>query len=322
MTHDLEANSRELERRRRFAELLLESIPSGVISLASDGRIQRVNQALTKIFPGVPVAEAGRLEDLLSREDTAELRYLMKRARRTGVASRQMELKRGGRTFHLSVTVAALEETVTSGFVVVIEDTSELLRAQRAAAWHEVARRVAHEIKNPLTPISLCADRIARQLKRFHPPPETERILRECATTISKEVESVRTLVDEFSQFSRFPAAQKAPGDLNQIVEEAMAVFHGRLEGIEVRTDLAPSLPAVFVDREQMKRVVVNLVDNAAEDGDHGVSLGRGGGTDDCRYRLRDFSRGPGEAVPAVLFHKRQGNRVGAGDCQPHPRRS
>ncbi len=265
MTHDLEANSLELERRRRFAELLLESIPSGVISLASDGRIQRVNRALTRIFPDESVAQAGRLEDLLSREDTAELRYLMKRARRTGVASRQLELKRGGMTLHLSVTVAALEEKVTSGFVVVIEDTSELLRAQRASAWHEVARRVAHEIKNPLTPISLCADRINRQLDRLDPPSDSRRILRECAGIISKEVESVRGLVDEFSQFARFPTAQRAPAELNQIVEEALAVFHGRLEGIEVRTDLTPALPAVFVDREQFKRVVVNLVDNAAE---------------------------------------------------------
>lgn len=265
MTHDLEANSRELESRRRFAELLLESIPSGVISVSSDGRIQKVNRALARIFPEEAVAQAARLEDLLSREDTAELRYLMKRARRTGVASRQLELKQGGRTLHVSVTVAALEEKVTSSLVVVMEDTSELLRAQRAAAWHEVARRVAHEIKNPLTPISLSADRIARHLDRNAFPPESTRVLRECASTISKEVESVRTLVDEFSQFARFPAAQKAPTDLNQIVEEALNVFHGRLEGIDVRTDLAASLPPIFVDPEQLKRVVVNLVDNAAE---------------------------------------------------------
>lgn len=265
MTHDLETNSRELERRRRFAELLLESIPTGVISLASDGHIQRINRALARIFPGEAVEHASRLEDLLSREDTAELRYLMKRARRTGVASRQLELKRGDRTFNLSVTVAALEEKVTSGFVVVIEDTSELLRAQKAAAWHEVARRVAHEIKNPLTPISLCADRIVRQLDRLDAPSETQRIVTECAAIIAKEVESVRGLVDEFSQFARFPAAQKAPANLNQVVEDALAVFHGRLEEVEVHTDLAPSLPVVFIDSEQFKRVIVNLVDNAAE---------------------------------------------------------
>ena len=148
----------------------------------------------------------------------------------------------------------------------VLEDTSELLRAQKAAAWHEVARRIAHELKNPLTPIALCAERIARQLDRgARRPPESQRILRECAATISREVESVKTLADEFSQFSRFPAAQPVPCDLNEIVRNALDVFAGRLDGIDLRVDLAPDLPPVNVDPEQFKRVVVNLVDNAAE---------------------------------------------------------
>jgi len=140
-----------------------------------------------------------------------------------------------------------------------------LLRAQKAAAWHEVARRVAHEIKNPLTPIALSADRIARQLDRLDLPPYADRILHECAATISKSVESVKTLVDEFSQFARFPSAQPVRSDLNEIVEEALAVFKDRLDGISIQTSFAPGLPAVNVDREQFLRVVVNLVDNAAE---------------------------------------------------------
>jgi two-component system, NtrC family, nitrogen regulation sensor histidine kinase NtrY len=146
-----------------------------------------------------------------------------------------------------------------------VEDTSELLRAQKAAAWQEVARRIAHEIKNPLTPISLCADRIERQLRKIALAPETEAILNECASTIQQEVQTVKTLVDEFSQFSRFPAAQPVPADLNEIVDSAMAVFADRLDGIRVSLDLALKLPWVLADREQMKRVIVNLVDNAAE---------------------------------------------------------
>jgi two-component system, NtrC family, nitrogen regulation sensor histidine kinase NtrY len=149
--------------------------------------------------------------------------------------------------------------------VLVVEDTSELLRAQKAAAWHEVARRVAHEIKNPLTPIALCADRISRHLDRYPSSPDAIRILRECSTTIAREVESVKTLVDEFSQFSRFPAAQPAPSDLNEIVESALVVFAGRLDGIDLQKDLAPALPLVNVDPEHFRRVVVNLVDNAAD---------------------------------------------------------
>ena len=265
MTQELEASSQELDRRRRFTEAILESIPTGVISIGPDGSIQRVNQALSKIFPASLVAKAVRLEDLFSREDTAELKYLMKRARRTGASSRQMELRTEKRKLHLAVTVSALEERLTSGYVVVVEDTSELLRAQKAAAWHEVARRVAHEIKNPLTPIALSAERMSRQLEKAELSPAAGRIVRECIETIAKSLESVKMLVDEFSTYARFPSAQPVRSDLNDIVSRALAVFTGRLDGISIRTNLTPDLPLVNLDREQFQRVVVNLVDNAAE---------------------------------------------------------
>jgi PAS domain S-box-containing protein len=265
MTRALEVNGRELERRRRFTEAILESIPTGVLSLSSDGSIQKVNPALSKILPPEKVAAATRLEDLFARDDTAEIKYMMKRARRTGMASRQLELKTERGTLHLAATVSALDDKLTSGFVLVLEDTSELLRAQKAAAWQEVARRVAHEIKNPLTPIGLCGERIARQLDRVEAPPDVSRILRECAATIANEVQSVKALVNEFSQLSGFPTAQPALSDLNEVIESALGAFDGRLEGMELRKDLAPGLPQVNIDREQFKRVLVNLVDNAAE---------------------------------------------------------
>ena len=129
----------------------------------------------------------------------------------------------------------------------------------------EVARRIAHEIKNPLTPISLCADRIARQLSRISLPEESRAILEECALIIQQEVQTVKTLVDEFSQFSRFPAAQPVPADLNEIVESARNVFAGRLDLIDVSVSLDRNIPAVLADRELLKRVIVNLIDNAAE---------------------------------------------------------
>ena len=265
MTRELESNSRELDARRRFTEAILESIPTGVISVSADGRIQRVNRALRHIFPEEQVNRATRLEDLFSRDDSAEMRYLMKRARRTGMASRQWEFRAQGQTRHVSVTVSALEEKLRSGFVIVVEDTSDLLRAQKAAAWHEVARRIAHEIKNPLTPIALSAERISRQLDRARVSADVARIMRECTETISMEVESVKNLVNEFSQFARFPAAQPVRCDLNEVVQSAVAVFAGRLDGVELSTELAADLPPVNVDKEQFKRVVVNLVDNAAE---------------------------------------------------------
>jgi two-component system, NtrC family, nitrogen regulation sensor histidine kinase NtrY len=291
MLQGLEANSRELETRRQFTEAILESIPTGVISLSGDGAIRRVNRALHGLFPLEQVENASRLDDLFSPEDAREIRYLMKRAQRTGVAASQFDLEsRGtegaGQVRHLAVTVSALPATPPAprddkprddkprddkprddkqGFVLVLEDTSELLRAQKAAAWHEVARRIAHELKNPLTPIALSAERIERLLDRGLFTPGAQRILRECSATISREVESVKNLADEFSRFSRFPAAQPVPSDLNEVVRHGLSVFSGRLDGIDLRVDLAPVLPPVNIDPEQFQRVVVNLVDNAAE---------------------------------------------------------
>jgi two-component system nitrogen regulation sensor histidine kinase NtrY len=276
MTADLEANRGEIEARRRFTEAILESIPTGVISVDSSGNIQRVNKALEEIFPDAGVREAARLEDLFSREDAAEIRYLMNRARRTGHATTQLEVKTAHKTLHLAITVSAIMSSAVmranaesgrrgSGFVIVIEDTSDLLRAQKAAAWSEVARRVAHEIRNPLTPITLSAERILRQMGRVQLPAPAQSIVRECAETILVETASVKRLVDEFSQFSRLPAAQPVLCDLNEIVTAGLAVFEDRLEGIEVQVDLTQGLPPVAVDPEQLKRVVVNLIDNAAE---------------------------------------------------------
>jgi PAS domain S-box-containing protein len=276
MMQALEGNSRELENRRQFTEAILESIPTGVISLAGDGSIRRVNRALHGLFSTEQVEGARWLDDLFSPEDVREINYLMKRAQRTGVAATQLDLEprsdnTGGHVKHLAVTVSALPARHGTagddkkGFVLVLEDTSELLRAQKAEAWQEVARRIAHELKNPLTPIALSAERIGRLLDRGAFNPESQRILRECSSTISREVESVKTLADEFSRFSRFPAAQPVSSDFNAIVRNALGVFEGRLDGIDLRTELASGLPMVNVDPEQFQRVVVNLVDNAAE---------------------------------------------------------
>ena len=222
-----------------------------------------MNRALVGIFPREVAASAKRLEDLFSPEDLAEIRYVLKRARRTGTAACQLEIQRPSSVLHLAVTGASLEEQ--RGFVLVLEDTSDLLRAQKAAAWQEVARRIAHEIKNPLTPISLCADRIARQLLRLHLDAGARAILEECTGIIQQEVQTVKSLVDEFSQFSRFPSAQRIAADLNEIAESAMSVFAGRLDGLAVSVDLDRTIPLVLADKEQLKRVVVNLIDNAVE---------------------------------------------------------
>ncbi|MGA8555560.1 MAG: ATP-binding protein, partial [Candidatus Acidiferrales bacterium] len=156
-------------------------------------------------------------------------------------------------------------------FVVVIDDLTDLLRAQKAAAWQEVAQRIAHEIKNPLTPIQLSAQRMLRYLDRVRVQSpdgarsEFEKLAAECAGLIEREVHTLESLVDAFSQFARFPAARLAAEDLNTIVSSALDLFQGRLEGVTVRTDLAAALPPVKADRELLRRVLANLIDNAAE---------------------------------------------------------
>jgi two-component system, NtrC family, nitrogen regulation sensor histidine kinase NtrY len=266
------------------------------------------------------LARALYVRDLFPPEDAAELRYLINRARRTGVAATQLEFKANGTAMNLAVTVAALDEKAPSGFVLVLEDTSELLRAQRTAAWQEVARRIAHELKNPLTPITLSAERIARQIERgFN--ADSERIIRECSLTIAREVESVRILVDEFSQFSRFPTSRPAPSDLNEIVRVAMEVFAGRLEGIAVRVVLDPDLAPVNVDPDHFKRVVVNLVDNAAEAMQQSLTRNllvatRQGGAESAELIVADTGPGVSPEVKEKLFlpyfsTKRRGTGLG-----------
>ncbi len=305
MTSELEANARELEARRRFTEAILESIPTGVISVSAEERIERVNRALSGIFPPEIVSPAKHLEDLFSPEDLAEIRYLLKRARRTGAAACQLDIQRSSSVLHLAVTVASLEEQ--RGFVLVLEDTSDLLRAQKSAAWQEVARRIAHEIKNPLTPISLCADRIARQLLRLPMDANARAILEECTGIIQQEVQTVKSLVDEFSQFSRFPSAQPQAADLNEIVESAMSVFAGRLDGVAVSVDLDRTIPLVLADKEQLKRVIVNLIDNAFEAMNDApvrklLLATSNGSADTVRFSISDTGYGISAADKEKLF--------------------
>jgi nitrogen fixation/metabolism regulation signal transduction histidine kinase len=161
---------------------------------------------------------------------------------------------------------AAVADARRLGYVIVFEDLSDLLKAQKQAAWREVARRVAHEIKNPLTPIALSAERIKRHIERgIRGESASQAVIESCADTIGSAVETVRKLVDEFSTLARFPPSQPRAADLNQIILSAMALFEGRLTDVTVKLELADDLPRVMADPEAIKRVVANLVDNAAE---------------------------------------------------------
>jgi two-component system nitrogen regulation sensor histidine kinase NtrY len=273
-SRELSAANITLEQRRRHIETILESIPTGVLSIDANRRITHVNYALFRLFrprggeSGAPGLLIGApLSDIFPSEVLEDLEPLLRRADRMGTTTMQMEMEIPSDKLNVAVTVATLlHHGQQLGYVLVFEDLSDLLKAQKQAAWREVARRVAHEIKNPLTPIALSAERIRRHMDRSSFPDEASlQIVRSCAETIAGSVETVRTLVDEFSTLARFPASQPQPADVNAIVHNTLAMFNGRLEGIHVRTDLASDLPAVMADPEALKRALANLVDNAAE---------------------------------------------------------
>ncbi len=270
-TRNLQQAVQELERRRQIMETVLENIPAGVISLDANGEILRTNTALAQMF-GVDSRAKESLEELLGVDAHRMVQQLMRRSLRMGVVSREIELVCSGRVLHLAVTVSSLgPRRANTGFVLVFDDLTEVLRAQRSAAWQEVARRIAHEIKNPLTPIQLSAQRILRQLERRESEgaavkdPELVQLARECAALIEREVGTLAALVNEFSQFVRFPTAKLQPTDANLTVQEAVEVFSGRLDGIQLKSSLEENLPAIRADGPLLRSVIVNLIDNAAE---------------------------------------------------------
>ena len=271
-TRNLQQAVQELERRRQLMETILENIPTGVISLDSEGHILRENSAVTRMFGG-STRDIESLENLLGSEATRTIQLLMRRSLRMGVVSREIETVIAGRVLHLAVTVSSLgPRRANTGFVLVLDDLTEVLRAQKSAAWQEVARRIAHEIKNPLTPIQLSSQRLTRFLDRRNPSevtdpldPELTRLTQECSRLIEREVATLAQLVNEFSQFVRFPTAKLASTSANVVIQEAVEVFSGRLDGITLKTSLADNLPPVRADVGLLRSVVVNLIDNAAE---------------------------------------------------------
>jgi hypothetical protein len=273
-SHDLTAANTELEQRRRHMETILESIPTGVLSLDADLRVAHLNEALLRLLrpsqePGHLTATliGASLSDLFPADVLEDLDPLLRRAERMGTTTTQMEFSVQGSRLNVAVTVAALQHKAQrAGYVVVFEDLSDVLHAQKQAAWREVARRVAHEIKNPLTPIALSAERILRHLGKEKQFDSASRdVVRSCAQTIEAAVETVRSLVNEFSTLARFPAPQPMPADINAIAASALSMFNGRLDGIRVRTAFSNNLPKVMADSEALKRAIANLVDNAAE---------------------------------------------------------
>ncbi len=293
-TVQLSAANAALEARRGELETMLETIPNGVATLDADRRIVLANRALSEMMdPGGQRPFLGRaMEEVFPAEVVEVLDRLINRSHRMGSASSEIEITapvnassdRFAGTMNLLATVALLEIPAASertrrehqGYVLVLENATELLRAQKQSAWKEVARRVAHEIKNPLTPISLSAEQIRRHIDRLaraiaEPTPQTAveppsiAIIRRCSEVITSSVESMRSLVDQFAALAEFPTARPKPADLNTIVENSLALFAGRMQSIRIVRKMSPDLPLVMADPEALKRALGNLIDNAAE---------------------------------------------------------
>jgi len=265
MTEDLQVSRSELEQRRKYMEIVLKNVAAGVISIDEKGMVTTINTSAEEMLAvkGEAVLEK-RFSEVLPKEYVEQIEELLselKSSRRDSI-EKQLTVNLRGKFLSFLINLTALkdEEGKPLGVVAVFDDLTQLIKAQRIAAWREVARRIAHEIKNPLTPIQLSAQRLRkRYLGRLE---QDGSVFDECTRTIVKQVEELKGMVNEFSNFARMPASQPTPNHLNEIIRETLVLFQ---EGHkEVRFEFIPyDLPVFNIDRDQMKRVMINLVKNS-----------------------------------------------------------
>jgi len=271
-TEHLRNSHHELGERNRLVELLLENIDAGIVSVNPQGRITAINRAAKRLLQ---LRDEGTLERhyrvALQRPLVAVVEDLMEQARSRSQhqVSQNLTLTSMRKPVHVEVTVVALEkqgdkpEPASVEWVLMLKDVTVMQRNQRAQAWREVARRVAHEIKNPLTPIQLSAQRIRR--KYLNGANGDTDVLDQCTQTIITEVASLKKMVNEFSQFAKLPESEPVPGDLNAVITELARFYENGLpENVRLVLDLDPAVPQMPLDAGQMKRAFTNLIDNAA----------------------------------------------------------
>jgi two-component system, NtrC family, nitrogen regulation sensor histidine kinase NtrY len=272
MTEDLRKHRQEvirtnfeLEQRRRYMETVLKNVTAGVISVDKHGTLTTVNTSAERLLRITPAEVVGKnFREVLNTLQLDIVKGMLRDMvmEKQDTISRQvtLPLKETNLTILFNLTILRDESGEFMGTVVVFDDLTNLIKAQRMAAWREVARRIAHEIKNPLTPIQLSAQRLRkRYLTRFE---AEDRVFDECTAVIIKSVDELKTLVNEFSSFARMPAAQPAPNSLNEIIREALTLYEGH-RSVSFSARLDDEVPFLSLDRDQMKRVFINLLDNA-----------------------------------------------------------
>jgi two-component system nitrogen regulation sensor histidine kinase NtrY len=265
-TIELEQKHQEVEGRRRYIETILERITTGVVSVDAEGVITTVNGAAARLLSVDRSVVGQPVRRVFDRPDLLPIGGLLAGAGRGKAepAAQEIAILRQGQEVHLAAVATALvgESGAPEGVVLVLDDVTPLIRAQKVAAWREVARRLAHEIKNPLTPIQLCAERLRRHFATA--APAAQALVGECTDTIVGEVESLKGLVDEFSQFARMPAPRTVPTDLGQLIVDTLSLYNGIFTEVRIEHRL-DAVPFVRLDPEQIRRVLINLVDNAVE---------------------------------------------------------
>jgi two-component system nitrogen regulation sensor histidine kinase NtrY len=297
----------ELEDRRRLMETVLETVGAGVVVVDAAGVVTAVNAAACRILDVQAAQMVGRdMAHALDGPGRADVVTLVRRLLdgRAERQEREITLPREGRDRYLAVTVVPLPSPFgdSAGAVVVVDDLTPLMRAQKVAAWGEVARKLAHEIKNPLTPIQLSAQRVRKAWLKG--APDFEHVLAESTRSIVEEVEALKNLVDEFAQFARLPAPNLAPGSLHEVIDQALSLYDGLFGEVHIARRFAVDLPPVRLDADQMKRVLINLVDNAIEATDKKGSVTISTEFDPRHGRVRMGVADDGPGIPLDVREK------------------
>ncbi len=307
--HALQQSSRESEDRRRYTEIILQNVEAGVISLDDNGKITTINRFAEKLLNISKEFFLGRkYTDVLPSEHVAIINNFIKELNITGKSSVHQHLKLSVLKENFSLLVAFTrlenEEGQSMGFVLVFDNLTKLEKMQRMAAWREVARRIAHEIKNPLTPIQLSAQRLRRRYPEIL--EEENSIFDQCTDTIIKQVDELKRLVSEFSQFARLPKINQAPADILKMIDETLVLYrqaHGQIV-FTARTE--NDIPVFSFDVEQIKRCLINLLDNAVavlpEGGTIDVVLSLDEEEDNIFIQVCDSGPGIKEADKVRLF--------------------